>query len=239
MPDQGTYRFRSLVNSPRDEFDGRGVRPVVFDIIAPDRVTSLLPDDIKLVLHINPTTMKFSYQKVIERAQTKGGFVEFHWGDQPAEIAFEAATGGFMRLYSGLSNVTGPGPSNSKILPSSAKSSSVGGTRRETIAYDKYLDFLALYKNNGAIYDTYGNIALQGQVRITFDGGSWWGYFNAFSVSEDAQKPYQFTLSAGFSVERERHQLRSVPYTLPNAQEATQVYPRTPTFRGRSPGTAP
>ncbi len=188
--------FRSAFKSPDAEFDGRGVRPMVFDILAPDRESSILAEGLKMVLHINPASVNFSYSKVIERIQTKGGYVEQHWGDAPTTISLSLVTGGFMRLYSGLSNITGDGID-------------VGGNRRETIAYDKYLDLLALFKNNGSVYDTTGEIVLQGIIKMTFDGGIYLGWFQSFNVSEAAEKPYQFDLSAEFTVAKEVLRLRS------------------------------
>jgi len=185
--------FRSAFRSPDDAYDtNRGVRPVVFDILAPDLETSILPDGMKLVLHVNPSSMAMSYTKVISRLQTKGGYVEQHWGEGARTIEFNMATGGFMRLYSGLSNVTG-GPG----------AFSTGGSRRETIAYDKYLDMLALFHNNAAIYDTTGKIVFQGILKITFDNGIYFGWFASCNVSEDASKPYMFALTASFTVDHE------------------------------------
>ena len=204
----GQYLIKSAFNSPLDEFDGSGKRPVVFDIIGPDRVTSLLPPDLKLVLHVNPSSMGFQYAKTISRQQTMAGWVEYHWGSNPTEISFSMATGGFVRLYSGLSNITGPTPSNNK-LPPNMQAKDAGGTRRESIAYDKYLDMLALFHNNGAIYDSRGSIAFQGQVLVTYDGGAWWGWFTTFTVEESAEKPYQFMLTANFTVDREVHRTKS------------------------------
>jgi hypothetical protein len=191
-----------------------GKRPVVFDILGPDRRTSLLPDFLKMVLHVNPSTMQISYAKVIERTQTLGGFVEAHWGEAPTDVQFQIATGGFLRLFAGLSNITGPTPSNMDIRPANMQAVGTGGTRRDTIAYDKYLDLLALYKNNGSVYDTYGQIAFQGQILITFDGGAWYGWFDTFSVEETAERPYQFALTAHFVVDREKYNLRTVNVPL-------------------------
>lgn len=188
--------FKSAFVSEDDEFNGMGVRPVVFDILGPDLVTSLLPDGLRMVLHVNPTSMKFTYAKQIERIQTKGGFVEQHWGEAARSISFEMATGGFKRLYSGLSNITGGGYDTE-------------GTRRETIAYDKFLDLLALFHNNGSIYDASGQIVLQGIIKVLFDGGVYLGWFQSFSVNEAADKPYQFTLSSEFTVAHEVMRLRS------------------------------
>ena len=188
--------FTSAFRSPDDEFNKLGVRPVVFDIIGPDLVTSILPEGLRLVLHVNPSSMSMSYSKQIERIQTKGGWVEQHWGEAARSISFSIATGGFKRLFSGLSNVTGGG-------------FDTGGTRRETIAYDKYLDLLALFHNNGSIYDTVGQIAFQGIIKITFDGGIFLGWWASFSVAEAAEKPYQFDLTGEFTVAHEVLKLRT------------------------------
>ena len=93
-----------------------------------------------------------------------------------------------MRLYSGVSNVTNP---------------EMGGTRRETLAYDRYLDFLALFHNNGSVYDVLGQVALQGIIKITFDGGVYLGWFTSFSVTEDATKAFMFQLSMDFDIAEE------------------------------------
>jgi hypothetical protein len=180
--------FRSAFASPQEDASGSGKRPVILDVLGPDWETSLLPDDLKMVLHVNPSSMSLQHTRTVERIQTRGGFVEQHWGDAVSEITFEQASGGFMRLYTGLSNVTNP---------------AYGGTRRETIAYDKYLDMLALFHNNGSVYDDNGNIVLQGIVKITFDGGIYTGWFTSMTVAEAADKPYQFTISSAFSVSKE------------------------------------
>lgn len=199
--------FNSAFQSPRDGELGLGKKPVVFDITGANGV-SILPEDLRMVLHVNPRSMQFSYENVIEVIQTRGGYVEQHWGQSPSSIAFEQATGGFVRLYTGVTAVTGPGPANSR-LPASTQAINIGGTRRDTIAYDKYLDLLALYYNNGSVFDRNGNIYYQGKVKMTFDGGSYWGYIENLTVSDEVDQPYQFALSFGFKVERETHLLRS------------------------------
>jgi hypothetical protein len=187
--------FRSSFVSAADEFAGKGIRPVVFDILGPDYETSLMPDDLRMVLHSNPQSMSVKYQRNVTRIQTRGGFVEQHWGDGPQTLDFEAVTGGFMRLYAGLSNITG---------------TRFEGGRRETIAYDKYLDFLALFHNNGSVYDSRGNVVLQGIIKVTFDGGVWLGWFTSFTVTESTEKPFQFQMTATFEVHKEVVTWRSI-----------------------------
>jgi len=188
--------FKSAFVSADDEFTGTGVRPVVFDILGPDLATSILPPDLRMVLHVNPSSFAPTYAKQTERIQTKGGFVEQHWGEAARSLSFNMATGGFKRLFSGLSNVTGGGLDTE-------------GTRRETIAYDKFLDLLALFHNNGSIYDASGQIAFQGILKVTFDGGIYLGWFSTFNVAEAAEKPYQFDLTAEFTVAHEVMRVRT------------------------------
>lgn len=191
--------FQSALHSPEDEYSGQGKRPVVFDILGPDRETSILPNGLRMVLHVNPSSMNFNYSMVIERIQTQGGWVEQHWGSAVDSIDFAQASGGFMRLYSGLSNVTG-GPGSIDL----------GGSRRDTIAYDKFLDLLALFHNNGRIYGQDNVVAFQGILKMSFDGWVWLGWFNDFSFSEAAEKPYQFDITTTFSVDLEEMTNRTV-----------------------------
>ena len=101
-----------------------------------------------------------------------------------------------MRLYSGLSNITDP--------------AQVGGSRRETLAYDSYLDMLALFHNNGSIYDASGRVALQGIIKVIFDGGVYLGWFDDFSVTESASNPYMFNLSCKMTIDSEIQNWKSV-----------------------------
>lgn len=195
-----------------DEFSKKGKRPVIFDILGPDRETSILPEGLKLVLHVNPNSLSIKYARKVERIQTRGGWVEQHWGDDTQGIDIDASTGGFMRLYTGLSNVTSP--------------SMTGGSRRETLAYDTYLDMLALFHNNGSVYDVEGQVALQGIIKITFDGGVYLGWFNSFAVSETADKPYQFSMTASIEIETEIQVWRSA-ITFPTVTTTTNTVPDT------------
>jgi len=186
--------FRSSFRSAQDTQGGK--EPVVFDVLAPDKVTSLLPAGLKMVLHVNPKSMQFSHAKQIDRTQTRGGFVEFHWGDAAQTISFDMATGGFMRLYTGLSNITGP------------------EGRRQTIAYQKYLDYLALFHFNGSIYDISGTIVAQGYIKMTFSGGSYIGWFDAgLTVTEAVEQPYQFAITSQFIIDTEEMALKFRPST--------------------------
>lgn len=194
--------LRSAFHSLSDASDtNKGVRPVIFDIIAPDMVTSILPDGLQMMLHVNPSTMSVNRSKIVTRTQTQGGFVEAHWGEAPTSISFEMATGGFIRAGVGLIGTTGP---NSVL----AGGRSMGGNRRETIAHDKYLDALALFHNNGNVVDRNGQIVSTGAIKITYDDGVYMGRFSTFSRLESVDKAYQFAITAEFIVESEVFRVR-------------------------------
>jgi hypothetical protein len=59
--------------------------PMSFQVTSPyDWQTALLPH--ALILHVNPMSISENFNKKIERIQTRGGFVEQHWGDDLSEI---------------------------------------------------------------------------------------------------------------------------------------------------------
>lgn len=199
-------------------------RPVILDVIAPDKQTSLLPPDLKLVMHVNPTTMNVQYSNSITRQQTEGGFVENHWGKQLQSISFEHATGGFVRLYAGLSNKTGVSAGGS-LQSTGSEATAVQG-RRETLAYDSFLDYLALFHHNGMIYDGNGRIAQRGYIKIIFDEGSYLGWFQGDLVwSESVDKAFQFSFTSQFEVHEEILRFASTVASAPGGQAAESGAP--------------
>jgi len=165
--------------------------PVIFGIMLPtgDPLTSFF-----LISHVNPTTLEERMVQKIERIQTKGGWVEQHWGREMDEISASQSTGAFMDVNYGLTGES--------------------LYRRNAIAYDKFKDLLELYRNNGSFYDANGQILFQGRVIINYSSAEraekrFEGYFINFNVSEDATKPWAFELSWSFKVEKSE---RSVGY---------------------------
>tara|TARA_B100001287_G_C22660066_1_gene519874 strand:+ start:182 stop:823 length:642 start_codon:yes stop_codon:yes gene_type:complete len=190
-----------------------GIRPFVFDIVTPDGQTSLLPDDVKMTLHVNPKNVSFSYEKQQEISPTLSGWVEYYWGDNFTTISIEVGSGAFIRPYVGLTATTGPVSVRTNSFAEGDKNKAIGvnigGTRRDTITYDKYLDLLALFHNNGSVYDKTGRILVQGKIKMIFDGGVWFGWFQSFNVTDDATSPYSFNVSLAMQVEREFHGVRT------------------------------
>lgn len=182
-------------------------RPVVMDLIGPDMRTSLLGPDLKLVLHVNPQSIQVTRPRLLSMANAERGRVRWHFGQGILTVSLQGATGGFVRMYSGLTGLA----SVAKNQPS----------RRETIAYERYRDWLALFRNNGQVYSQGGAPIRSGQVWILYDGVSYQGWFSSFTSTEEAGRPFQFTLSAEFQAVRETRiikepaRFRSTPNMVP------------------------
>jgi len=157
----------------------RSFIPMAFQITSPlDSTKALLPH--ALVMHVNPQSFAESYTKKIERIQTRGGFVEQHWGDEMTDLSADGVTGAFLNIYTGTASVT----------------------RQYTIAWDRYRDLYDLYRNNGSVFDPYGNIVLQGNVMLMYDRGTYIGYFRTFEVEETDDTPFMFKVSWSFKVQQ-------------------------------------
>lgn len=178
----------------------RSFIPVAFQITSPfDSRKVLLPH--ALVMHVNPQTFNEAHHKKIERIQTRGGFVEQHWGDDLTEIDADGSTGAFMNIYTGLTSVL----------------------RHRTIAWDRYRDLHDLYRNNGSLYDPFGNIVLQGGVMLMYDRGTYLGYFNKFDCEETDDQPFAFKVSWSFKVQEE---LMKIPGLTQDASHRGKIRPQ-------------
>ena len=125
----------------------------------------------------------------MERFQTRGGWVEQHWGHELVEISVDQSTGAFMNIYTGLTSVL----------------------RQRTIAWDRYRDLHDLYRNNGSLHDPTGAIVLQGHILLMYDRGSFLGTFRSFQVSESDDSPFAFKLSWSFKIEHTILMMADVP----------------------------
>lgn len=152
--------------------------PMAFQITSPlnNRIV-LMPH--ALVMHVNPQSFGENFNKKVERIQTRGGFVEQHWGDELGDISADGSTGAFINIYTGTSSVL----------------------RHRTIAWDRFRDLHDIYKNNGSLHDPYGNIVLQGNVMLLYDRGTYLGYFKTFAFEETDDSPFAFKMSWSFKVE--------------------------------------
>lgn len=190
----------------------RGYVPLAFQVTSPyDKLKALLPH--ALVAHVNPESFSETFNKKIERIQTRGGFVEQHWGDDLSDISVDQSTGAFINLYTGLSSVL----------------------RHRTIAWDRYRDLYDLYRNNASLYDPAGNIVLQGHVMLMYDRGTYLGYFKSFSVEETDTAPFAFKLSWSFKVVEVLYQIPINGGQIPIRSTAFQSQNQVNSAGARSP----
>jgi hypothetical protein len=179
--------------------------PMSFQVTSPfSNRRVLMPH--ALVMHVNPQNYSEQHNKKIERIQTRGGWVEQHWGDDLTEITCDGSTGAFMNIYTGLSSLL----------------------RQRTIQWDRYRDLFDLYRNNGSLYDPYGNIVLQGTIMLMYDRGTYNGYFKTFEVEETDDSPFAFKLSFSFKVQEE---LMKIPNLGANPNQRGIV---SPAFQGQN-----
>lgn len=133
-----------------------------------------------LYLHINPSDLKITPTKKINRTQTFDSYFEEYWGEEQDNITCSGSTGGFYHEKLGLTTIS----------------------RTETSPYFKFLDFLDIYRNNGNIYDEKGRVIQKGNILIYFYPDTWLGYFESFNYTEDASSPFRFTFDFVFNVEK-------------------------------------
>lgn len=157
--------------------------PVLFQVLSPDFETLLLPE--ALFMHVNPASLDFSYQKNVARFQTRGGFVEQHFGEQLTEISASASTGAFVNVDTGLAV----------------------HNKQETIAYHKMENLIDLYKSNGSVYDEDGTIQFRGRIRLVFGAGIYDGFFTSLTVNEAEASPFHLLITWSFKVEKEAYSL--------------------------------
>jgi len=180
---------------------------MAFQVSSPfSRLRALLPH--ALVLHVNPSSIQESNNQKIERIQTRGGFVEQHWGHELVEISADASTGAFMNIRTGLTSVL----------------------RQRTIAWDRFRDLHDLFRNNGAVYDPSGNLVLQGNIILMYDRGTYIGGFRSFEWEDTEDSPFAFKLSWSFKIE---HTI----YSVDSSGFGTVVPGATPSFQNINTAT--
>lgn len=151
--------------------------PLAFQVTSPfNSRTVLFPH--ALVVHVNPSNLQESSNQKIERIQTRGGFVEQHWGHELVELQADQSTGAFMNIRTGLTSVL----------------------RRKTIAWDKFRDLHDLFRHNGSVYDPFGNIVLQGDIMLMYDKGIYLGTFRSFEWEDTEDTPFSFKFNWTFKV---------------------------------------
>jgi hypothetical protein len=167
-----------------------GGRPILFTISKYGEAFDPL-FDVALALYVNPESLDESMTKVKNVVMTYGGFVEFVWPDELNSISASGSTGAFISPQYGVTAAPSKAPTANGLLTG----------RRGTIAYERFLDFLELFRSNGVLFDSNGVPQLRSRVIMMYDRGAFAGYFTTFEVAESEDKPFVFDLTWEFKVE--------------------------------------
>lgn len=181
-------------NQANNYFTSRG-RPILFQVTDPVN-QPIWP--YLLAMHVNPRSFNESFQKSKNVVMTYGGFVEFVWPDELDSVSANASTGAFLGPYAGLtsgSDGAGQGAFGGKDLRVGA----IG--RHGTMAWERQEDLLDLFRNNGSIYNGFGQPVIRGRVMCIYDRGVYTGHFTTFSVREDDEHAFSFEIDWEFKVE--------------------------------------
>ena len=182
--------------SPTSPTTWRGGKPYLFTVANLGNGFEPL-FNLALALYVNPSEVEERMAKTKNVVMTYGGYIEFIWPDDLDTISASGSTGGFLSPKYGMT---------------AAPSETVGTYgaltgRRGTLAYERFTDFLELFRNNGVIYDSDGIPAIRGRIIMLSDRGTFSGHFTTFTVEEEEMTPFMFKLSWEFKVEKTLYKL--------------------------------
>lgn len=179
-PKQGTARV-GLPGSAISTIGGNSSLDTAKAKYSPKR-RALIPP---LVMLVNPSDFEVSARKVVNESYAKGGYIVEHWGEELDSIRVSGRTGGF-------------------YVGNFFFEEKTGLTRINAInsaAYQNIMALYLIYKNNGYNYEKQFDrrrINSVGHIRMYYDWTTYYGSFRNFRLTEEAEKPFQFTYSFEF-----------------------------------------
>jgi hypothetical protein len=137
---------------------------------------------------INPSDFTRSYEHTIDAPKVRRGHIIHLWLEKPLSISCKGVTAAQYIISS-----TGDGGLTNRF-------------RAQSLSYLNLMSLVRIYKNNGYIYsgDSFGelnsNIPLIAMsVYIYYDGHIYLGSFDDFSISDNADKPFNLEYSFKFT----------------------------------------
>lgn len=177
------------------------------------RYNGAAEDPPALVMLVNPSTMTVSKSKKVNAEFTRGGHIVEEWGDMQDTLQFSGKIGGFYVLnptngFSGLNRYhRSNAPSFKNLMNLFMIYRNNGMVYDKTIRDPQQTASDRLMKNKGLSYvndriprmvqNVKNRIAVVGDIYLSYDGVSYKGSFDDFSIEESADSPY--TLSYKFS----------------------------------------
>lgn len=179
-PKQGVAKV-GLPGSAISTLGGNSAKDTIKAKYRPKR-RSLIPP---LVLLVNPSDFDVSAKKAVSETYAKRGWIVEHWGEELDSITVTGRTGGF-------------------YVGNFFFEEKTGLTRLNAInsaAYQNIMALYLIYKNNGYNHEKQFDrrrINSVGHVTMYYDYTTYRGSFRNFRLTEDAEKPFQFSYSFEF-----------------------------------------
>jgi hypothetical protein len=165
---------------------------MTFSLLLPPSATKEDRDRAKPIeLFVNPSSWTRSVAKVQQNTWTRNGVKTERWGEDLEQIQASGSIGGFYTQETGLTRFN----------------------RWQTPNYTQFLNLVEIYRNNGCTYGrSYGStiesapstnnrILDVGAIVIDYGEELFFGNFESFSITEDANNPftlnYEFTFNCG------------------------------------------
>jgi len=149
----------------------------------------------ELIMRINLENIDLSYQQIINETRTLGGFLQEFWGE---ELTSLSASGKTAMSYdeNGITN------KNARVSE----------------AYQNLLRLVNIYKNNGKVYTNPNDMSTAskanpnrikkvGEIIMTYQQKEYVGYFEAFSIKENASNPYYFDYTLSYKISKTKGDL--------------------------------
>lgn len=177
----------------------------------------MIPEGPVIQMYINPQSIRYTFKKLINKTQTKGGYILQYWGEELGELTITGTTG-----TSGIEGIN--------VLADLY--------RNEQVAFDPYALFLAAKADqdaqNANALDLFGagsalgagaNVigsllggatgaapqppsptlaSLAFTVEMYWSGEVYRGYFTGFNINESADQLGLFTYDLAFTVTQKR-----------------------------------
>jgi len=193
---------------PKESMTGckGAILPMTISVFSPD-----INDTVSFVLLVNPESLNYGMSNATQLNYTRNGFISQLWGPNQMTLSATGRTAGFMTKSNGMSN----------------------SRQTTTIAYKNFMALLKAYKNNGYDYEdqlNQGNykptrvISIVRGVTLEYDGSTFTGHFNNFTLDNDAEHPFSMGYAFEFIVSSVQSRFRQVRghFIPPTAPEELQ-----------------
>jgi len=202
---KGTTTLETFVANGRQSTSGSSTfDPALADVYTAADIAlqlQVIQNAEPLVLLVNPTEMSITYTKIQSyQSRTRFGYEFEAWGEDQPSISFSGTTAGFV-----AGSIGQPPSLNAVITETNGVSGYQEAARRDSAAWQNFMNLYQFYRSNGYIYDTIGKSEAHlfiGSIAIDYDQVTYVGHIENFSFSFNAEMPHRVEFSMEFKVSR-------------------------------------